>query len=104
MVKGPERRRSGPHPMDMNLGKVWERVEDKRAWGTAVHGAAADLALDPALSLTSSSPLREWLLLEPERPSDAKCPVGQARVARPPELWPVESSCGGGLSPTPQRR
>ena len=51
--------------MDMNLGKVWERVEDKRAWGATVHGVAADLALDLALSLTSSSPLQEWLLLSP---------------------------------------
>ena len=26
--------------MDMNLSKVWERVEDRSAWRTAVHGVA----------------------------------------------------------------
>ena len=26
--------------MDMNLGKVWEIVEDKRAWGAVVLGVA----------------------------------------------------------------
>ena len=26
--------------MDMNLSKLWEIVEDRRAWCTAVHGAA----------------------------------------------------------------
>ena len=24
--------------MDMNLGKLWEIVKDRRAWGAAVHG------------------------------------------------------------------
>ena len=24
--------------MDMNLRKLWERVEDRRAWHAAVHG------------------------------------------------------------------
>ena len=24
--------------MDMNLGKLWEKVRDREAWGPAVHG------------------------------------------------------------------
>ena len=26
--------------MDMNLGKPWEMVRDREAWGAAVHGGA----------------------------------------------------------------
>ena len=26
--------------VDMNLGKLWERVRDREAWRTAVHGIA----------------------------------------------------------------
>ena len=26
--------------MNMNLGKLWEMVRDREAWGTAVHGVA----------------------------------------------------------------
>ena len=25
--------------MDMNLGKLWEKVRDRKAWRAAVHGA-----------------------------------------------------------------
>ena len=28
------------NPMDMNLSKLWEIVEDRRAWGAAVHKVA----------------------------------------------------------------
>jgi len=27
-------------PMDMNLGKLWDIVRDRKAWHTAVHGVA----------------------------------------------------------------
>ena len=26
--------------MDMNLSKLWEMVEDRRAWSAAIHGVA----------------------------------------------------------------
>ena len=26
--------------MDMNLGKLWEMVRDRKAWGVTVHGVA----------------------------------------------------------------
>ena len=29
--------------MDMNLSKLWERVEDRRAWGATVQGVAENL-------------------------------------------------------------
>ena len=29
-----------PYSMDMNLSKLWERVEDRGAWHAAVHGMA----------------------------------------------------------------
>ena len=31
--------------MDMNLGKLWEMVRDREAWGTAVHGIAKSWTL-----------------------------------------------------------
>ena len=31
------------NPMDMNLSKLWERVEDRRAWGATVQGVAENL-------------------------------------------------------------
>ena len=27
-----------PDSVDVNLGKVWEMVEDKEAWSAAIHG------------------------------------------------------------------
>ena len=29
--------------MDMNLNKLWEIVEDRKAWGAAVHGGQKEL-------------------------------------------------------------
>ena len=28
----------GHEPVDVNLGKLWERVRDREAWHAAVHG------------------------------------------------------------------
>ena len=30
--------------MDMNVGKLWEMVKDREAWGAAVHGIATSRA------------------------------------------------------------
>ena len=32
-------------PMDMNLGKLWEIVRDRKAWHTAVHRVAKSWTL-----------------------------------------------------------
>ena len=29
-----------PDSVDVNLGKVWEMVEDKEAWSAAIHGVS----------------------------------------------------------------
>ena len=43
--------------MDMNLGKLWEIVENREAWYAAVHGVGHDLATDqqPRLQLPEDS-------------------------------------------------
>ena len=38
--RGRQRTDSIINPVDMNLSKLWEIVEDREAWGAAVHGVA----------------------------------------------------------------
>ena len=38
--RGGQRTDSIINPVDMNLSKLWETVEDREAWGAAVHGVA----------------------------------------------------------------
>ena len=75
----------------MNLGKVWEIVEDKRAWGAALHGVAQQIWLWIQLYHSLAQGHCESGCFWARVSSAATCPEGQAGVARPPELWPAES-------------
>ena len=46
--------------MDINLSKLWEIVEDRRAWYTAVHGVAKSRTWLSDWTATRSVPDSEW--------------------------------------------
>ena len=42
--------------MNMNLSKLWEIVEDRGAWGVAVHGVTSDMTSVQFSSVAQSCP------------------------------------------------